>query len=387
MNELIGISRLFGGDPEFVLGGGGNTSWKDATTLYIKASGAALGTIDESGFVALDLAAVRAVLQRDFPLDSAAREAQALSALLAARLPGQTMRPSVETILHALFPYVYIVHTHPALVNGLLCSVDGPGRAAELFGDRALWIPYTTPGYVLSRTLKDAFDRFAAAGRSVPQIVLLQNHGIFVAAETTAEIEKIYDSVFSTIRAAFGAAGGKAPDFSAVGAGAAADATGDEPEGRALAEAILRQAPGSSLRFVSNAATGVFLASPEAFVPLAGAFTPDHIVYSGAKPLSLSHEANRHAGDAPATRLGPAWKAFVKSEGFAPRIVAAEGLGIYAVGASAKMADLALALFLDAVKIAQYSSAFGGYRHMALSDVEFIKKWEVEQYRSSIASQ
>ncbi|MEN6399246.1 MAG: class II aldolase/adducin family protein, partial [Rectinema sp.] len=119
MKELVEVSRRYGSDPEFVLAGGGNTSWKTNDTLFVKASGTALATIEEIGFVELDLEAVRAILRQAFPSDSAAREAQVLSALMAARKPGQTMRPSVETILHALFPYSYVVHLHPALVNGV----------------------------------------------------------------------------------------------------------------------------------------------------------------------------------------------------------------------------------------------------------------------------
>ena len=373
IKELIDISHLYGGDPEYVLGGGGNSSWKDDGTLYVKASGFALGTIDESGFAALDLATVCSVLEKNFPSDLNARESQVLSALMAARLPGQTMRPSVETMLHALFPYLYVVHTHPALVNGLTCSVDGPTRAAELFGDLALWIPYTTPGYVLSRALKDAFDLCAAESRSIPKIVFLQNHGIFVAADTIAEMEFLYDSVFCTLRAEVGLI----PDLSATGA------RGDEPEAKALAKAIQELAPGSALRFASTVETVRYLASSEAFAPLAGSFTPDHIVYAGAKFLFLEGGSG---GTGFTQELHSAWKAFAEKEGFTPRIIAARDLGIFAAGASSKIADLALALFLDAVKVATYSLSFGGFSHMGLGDVEFIKKWEVEQYRSSVAA-
>ena len=36
LRELTALSRLYGGDPDFVLAGGGNTSFKTADFLYVK---------------------------------------------------------------------------------------------------------------------------------------------------------------------------------------------------------------------------------------------------------------------------------------------------------------------------------------------------------------
>ena len=49
--ELIAVSRQYGQDKSFVIAGGGNTSFKDEKHIWIKASGAALETIDENGFL------------------------------------------------------------------------------------------------------------------------------------------------------------------------------------------------------------------------------------------------------------------------------------------------------------------------------------------------
>ena len=42
--ELIEISRLYGADKRFVIAGGGNTSYKNAETMWVKASGSPLAT-------------------------------------------------------------------------------------------------------------------------------------------------------------------------------------------------------------------------------------------------------------------------------------------------------------------------------------------------------
>lgn len=371
IHTLIEASRRYGGNPDFVLGGGGNTSWKNTVSIFVKASGVALSSIDENGFVALDLEKVRKILEQEFPDDPALREEKVLSTLMSARHAGQTMRPSVETVLHALFPYAFVIHTHPALVNGLLCSANSHGEAERLFGREALWVPYTTPGYVLSKTLHDRFDSLKSEGKTIPHIVFLQNHGVFVAADSVSEIDMRYDLIFDTLRKEIHGV----PDFSDAGTAA--------PEADAYAKAISAMATDSFIKFETNREILKYTDSESAFAPLSGAFTPDHIVYAGAKPLFVERPRKQ---DDIAGAVRSAWQGFAEREKVIPRIVAIERLGVFSAGKTEKAAELALQLFVDAIKIASYSESFGGPHHMAPDDVEFIKKWEVEQYRSSIAA-
>jgi len=118
LDPIVQLSRRYGANPEYVLAGGGNTSQKEAEVIAVKASGTSLATIDEDGFVLLSMPQLLALFNTQFSADPAVREKEVLDKLLAARLPGQTKRPSVETLLHALFPYAFVVHLHPALVNG-----------------------------------------------------------------------------------------------------------------------------------------------------------------------------------------------------------------------------------------------------------------------------
>lgn len=48
LGQLVEISRLYGGNPGWVIAGGGNTSFKTADRLWVKASGHALGSITRS---------------------------------------------------------------------------------------------------------------------------------------------------------------------------------------------------------------------------------------------------------------------------------------------------------------------------------------------------
>jgi len=392
--ELVEVSHRYGGNPDYVLGGGGNTSWKSADTLFVKASGTSLGTIDESGFVALRLKEVRDILGQTFPDDSASREAQVLSALMDARLSGQTMRPSVETILHALFPFSYVVHTHPALVNGLLCSVDAEQSVYRLFGEDVLWVPYTTPGYILSKTLFDYFTGRVKQGRPFPSIVFLQNHGIFVAADTIEKIDSQYSMVFDRIRRNIA----RDPDFSSQSFATSGEKATPAKDvvaglGRAIASAEAAHIENPVVEFETNVEIQRFADSEASFAPLMGAFSPDHIVYAGARPLFVSLST---LGDTVANSglsatsekkcLDGYLDAYMEKEGVCPRIVVVEKIGAFAIGKNAKAAHLAMCLFMDAVKVATYSQSFGGPHFMVQRDVDFIKKWEVEQYRSSVSA-
>ena len=49
--ELAAMSNKYGADADYVLAGGGNTSYKDSETLYVKGSGTALATIKPEEFV------------------------------------------------------------------------------------------------------------------------------------------------------------------------------------------------------------------------------------------------------------------------------------------------------------------------------------------------
>ena len=54
ITELIEISKYYGGNKDYVIAGGGNTSFKDKDHIWIKASGYRLAELDENGLVVLD---------------------------------------------------------------------------------------------------------------------------------------------------------------------------------------------------------------------------------------------------------------------------------------------------------------------------------------------
>src|SRR5690554_6951386 len=117
--SLIEISRRYGSDSRMVLLGGGNTSVKDETVMYVKASGHALDGIDESGFVAMSIPRLMSIWDKEYPENPEEREKEVLADMMSSRLQGESGRPSVEALLHAIIPFKYVIHMHPAMVNGL----------------------------------------------------------------------------------------------------------------------------------------------------------------------------------------------------------------------------------------------------------------------------
>ena len=200
--ELVALSRHFGSDPEYVLAGGGNTSFKTESRLFIKGSGTALADIEPAGFVRLDRARLASLWRRDYPADPHALEALVTEVLLAAREPGQeAKRPSVETPLHDFFPEAYVAHTHPALINALACSRRGAEAVRELLGAEVLWIPTVNPGFQLAATVRREMESFSRRHGRSPDLLVLQNHGLCVAGRDFAEVRRKSEALLEKVRA------------------------------------------------------------------------------------------------------------------------------------------------------------------------------------------
>jgi len=377
LQELINISRYFGANPDFILEGGGNTSVKSDHHLYIKASGVALADIRASGFVKLERKALARIRQKEYPSDAQKREAEVLDDILAARTVGHSNKqPSVETLLHDLLPQRYVVHSHPALVNALTCARNGRGEAKSLFGARALWIPSVKPGLTLALTLEKALADYVRLNQTSPQIILLQNHGMVIGADSPEEIKEITRSLIDKIESRIT----RKPDY------AYAQSACDHERITLIAPVIrtlLLKENGSSICvFHTNREIARLVRSRKDFEPLSSAFTPDHIVYSGHRALFIPAASNM---ESQYQTITAGLDAYIEENGCNPRVIAVQDLGIFTWGNSKKEADAAFTLFLDATAIAAYTESFGGYQFMTPELITFIREWEAEAFRKSAA--
>lgn len=385
IEDLIAISRKFGQDSRFVIAGGGNTSYKDENRLWVKASGHALATITEDGFAVLDRALLNEMGEKAYNADTAIREEQVKNDLAAACIT-KDRRPSVETSLHNCMGFAFVVHLHPTLVNGLMCSVNAEAACKEIFPD-ALYIEYTDPGYTLFKKVYDRIKAYKAEKGKEPQVIFLQNHGIFVGGDTTAEIEGIYSEVLGKLEAKVAAL----PEGDTAVSETVTDVV------PAIRQMLSRSGRGfKTLKVTKNALVDFFIdgcsvtstgsvtdcPGKSGFDKIAKPFTPDIIVYCKSSYIFIEAESDEEILKQAEKEI----EAFVSGKGYTPKVLLIKGIGLIAVGDSSRNAQIITDVFTDAMKIAFYAQSFGGEHPMERAWIDFIDNWEVENYRRKVAS-
>ena len=199
LNQLIKLSQKYGQNPEYIIAGGGNSSFKNNEKMWVKASGTSMANIKEDGFVCLDREKMQVISSKKYSDDVTAREQEVKEDLHNAILFPEGKRPSVEASMHEIIRYAFIMHTHPTLVNGVLCANNSKEIINDLFGDEVVYVPYTDPGYILFKEVDMALQKYRSEKGKEPQIIFLENHGVFVGAETTEEINQIYSEIESKL--------------------------------------------------------------------------------------------------------------------------------------------------------------------------------------------
>ncbi len=375
IEQLIEVSRRYGADSRFVIAGGGNTSFKTADRLWVKASGHALATIGEDGFAVLDRAKLNPMGTKAYSADTAEREAQVKDDLAAACIT-KDRRPSVETSMHNAINYAFVVHLHPTAVNALMCSVQAEAKCKELFPD-ALYIPYCDPGYTLFKKVFDEIQAYKAARGTEPQVIFLQNHGIFVGADSVAEIDKIYSEIIATLgsaTASFLFSAEKCLEEESAVSDSASSVVESIP---AIRQILSRSGRGlKTLKVTKNELTDQFTESETGFKKVSAPFTPDIIVYCKSHYIWLEDTADAEK----------AIEDYVSKYGHTPKVLLIKGIGLVAVGDNAKNAGIITEVFLDAMKVAAGAQAFGGEHPMEPRWIDFIDNWEVENYRRKVSA-
>ncbi|MHC4355203.1 MAG: class II aldolase/adducin family protein, partial [Planctomycetota bacterium] len=330
-------------------GGGGNTSCKDADTLWVKPSGTTLAAMTGESFVALDRAKIARLYGSAPPTDAAAREALVKDIMAAAVMSGHTGRPSVEAPLHDSFSATFVVHTHPPLINGLTCAVDGADACREMFPE-AMWMDYIDPGYTLCMQVREAIGAHVADRGREPSAVVLKNHGVFIAGDTPEAVRRTYGDMLDALAKRYAAAG--------IDTELPVD---EEPHEATVADVTAR------IQSAVGAADAAAVSASGMFDYFDGPVTPDHIVYAKAYPL-----VGRPTPEAVA--------AYTAARGYPPRVIITDG-AVFGVGTGRTRAALALELALDGALVKQLAAAFGGLQYMTQRALDFIDNWEVESYR------
>jgi rhamnulokinase len=394
LEAATALSRRFGEDPQFTRAGGGNSSVKDAETLYVKASGEPLASITPSSLMPLAIAPLRALgpADRGRPGDVPPGSDAVMRVAMGARQRDEgERRPSVECVFHALIPRRFVIHTHPTIVNAIACARDGEQVAADLFGDTILWVPYVDPGLPLAHEIVRRRLAWAerSGGAGAPptlepaEAMLLQSHGLIVAGDEPEAITARSYEVVEAIRRRLGQAweaiesAGRNPDPDLV-----------DRVKRTLGRRLGALGRERSIAFDGLGVGGRLAAVDEGrSLVKGGPLTPDQIVYAGSWPLWLElHPAAREDGSALEAEIVAALAAHEAATGEQPIVVVVRDVGVFASGAGPHQAETALQLYLDATRIGFGALALGGVRTLQPREREFIEDWEAEAYRRGVGS-
>lgn len=198
IEDLIKISKYAGERFDLAQASGGNSSVKDGGHMLIKSSGYHLSEITaDKGFSVVDNEKVLKIFDLDFGNDKQENDKLVSDLVQNALIKGP--RPSIETILHALFKK-YTLHTHPLSVNVICASKNAQELLDKIFEkDEFLFVSYKTPGIELALELKKQMEHFKKEYKKDADVVFLQNHGLIVCAESIGGIEELTDKVVDKI--------------------------------------------------------------------------------------------------------------------------------------------------------------------------------------------
>ncbi len=389
-------ARLLGAEPALVLHGGGNTSVKTTVSdlfgdpvevICVKGSGWDLAAIEPAGHPAVRLGPLRRL--RALP---ALSDAAMVNALRTNMLDAAGPTPSVETLLHAFLPHVYIDHSHASAALALANQPDAAALLAEVFGARVALVPYVMPGFALAKAAAEAFD--AAPG--VEGLVLI-NHGLFSFGATAQES---YERTIALVTLAedFLARHAPAARAPAAAAPSAAELARIGPRLRgALARAAGEAWPRHWVWDLRSRGAARAVADDPRLADWAGrgVATPDHVIRTKAFPLVLPRLGEE--AEAWGAKADPAVAAFVGDyrayfarqsarvgEGRValdplPRVAAIPGVGLAGLGTSAKAAAIAADIAEAWATTVLAAELVGRFTPLGEADTFDMEYWSLEQ--------
>jgi len=378
LDECVHYSRLIGGDPALVLHGGGNssvkTAWRDVTgrdvdTLFVKGSGWEMATIDGAGFAPLALGRLHELLKLESLSDAAM-----MRELAAAKLDPHAPAPSVETLLHAFLPFPAALHSHADTIIALTNVANGEELVRTVYGESVVIVRYVMPGFELAREVQDKWPE--QAHRETRGMVLL-NHGLFTFGATSREAYELHLELLEEARRWLDerapADVSEPPDLPAVPPNELADLR-RQVSSVAGRPVVLRRHSGAAVRrFVSRPDLGSLATR--------GPLTPDHVIRTKPVPLvGRDVDSFAEAYSAYFTENAPHARTPPIMLDPAPRIILDRELGMIAIGASARDAQVVADIYHHTIPVLERTEdRLGGYVTLPAESLFEFEYWELEQ--------
>jgi putative hydrolase of the HAD superfamily len=171
-NKFIKLAIKYGQDIGMTQYNGGNISIKFDDIILVKSSGYELGNMDYTGISYLNNKKLVNIMNDDMSIPI---------------IYGK--KPSIESHFHSILNK-YVVHIHPATINGILCDIDAINIINNLNIEyEILILDYIKPGIDIKNSIIKNFNK--------QPIIFLLNHGIIVHSDDISEIDNIYYHIFS----------------------------------------------------------------------------------------------------------------------------------------------------------------------------------------------
>lgn len=328
--EVKAFCAHIGAQPLLVQGAGGNVSWKEGGTLWVKASGTWLAqALTQDIFVPVDLDALRTEIARS-------------NFNATPQVTGNsTLRPSIETMLHALMPHRVVVHVHAIEALAHLVRQTAPGELAALIGPDINWIevPYLKPGGELASAIHAGLSENPNAS-----VALLRNHGVVIGGDSVTEVDRTLQLLNQRLQTA--AIVHMPP--------------GPSPASRELAK--------QGYHPVSNPTFNqfVFHANWLARIRKDWALYPDHVVFLGPQAQVLLDDERAHP----------------MPDGKLPPFVFVEEQGCYELDTVTAAQRAQLQCYADVLARQAEGQALSPLKQQ---DIAALLNWDAEKYRQSLS--
>jgi rhamnulose-1-phosphate aldolase/alcohol dehydrogenase len=396
---LAYLSNLVGRDPTLTQPGGGNSSLKRQETdfagravavLRVKGSGTDMSTIGRAGFTGLRLDEL-GLLRRQKGMS----DEELVAFMRATMVDGREPAPSIETPLHSMIPFRFIVHTHDFATQALTDTPHPEARVREALGAEVAYIDYFRPGFPLAQAVMDLGPLDAGA-----RGLVLGRHGLVAWGQTA---KSCYDNLHRLIelseRRVAQDRGAKAitRPFGEMKVAAT------EPmERRQKAVELLPK-----LRAELSLERLVILHyedSPEA-IAFAGArntesfvrrgmSTPEHILRCGRVPLYVNADfgalapadARRAIAEAMTRFRSECAETFARHRGSGsgpmldpvPRVIVLPGLGLVTAMKDKANAVVSNLCYRHVIRVMEAAEQLGGFRFIDEKDAFEIEYWPLE---------
>jgi len=335
-NYAEGLKRFcsnIGKDKLLVQGAGGNVSWKEANKMWIKASGTWLAdALENNIFVPVDLVHLKkAIAEKNFDITPVV-------------VDGNEMRPSIETILHALMPQDIVVHIHAVEVLSYLVRADYIEEFESKIPSEVTWtnVEYARPGEELAQAVYDALENGPQ-----PDVVFLQNHGIVIGAGSIEEIEEILAKVLTSLKVSH-----------------------VEPE--LIEREIAPVVANGSVSYVpiQNVKLQQLALNKKLFGQLAAnwAMYPDHVVFLGAEPFTYDsvYELSQ----------------LNKAQQLLPQLIFVKNVGVFTKDEVTPAVMEQLDCFYEVLK---RQNEDDNVNTLTFQQIGHLLNWEAEEYRKNIS--